>query len=252
MPEYVRSVFAGRRSPFPQPRRRPAPRGLGQSPRPRAVARIPDFGPRPPPRRTVDRPCASRRSSESGGVKLKGIIDGGCLDLHRASGLTGIGLNSTVNLTPRRRAIRRWWNVRERCKMITASYARHVRNLSRWQPQIENASTPEEIIDILRRFNLDATADRLTDLRTLVEDDPEESPMELESLRSLATFLMSEIRERQLPEPEIGVTPDGLVEIAWSLPPPQWYPSHGLLALWTNSVHRHLCTGPTWSRAKDR
>ena len=88
-----------------------------------------------------------------------------------------------------------------------------------WQPQIENASTPEEIIGVLRQFNLDAIADRLTDLRTLVEDDPEESPMELESLRSLAIFLMSEIRERQLPEPEIGVTPDGLIEIAWSLPP---------------------------------
>ena len=95
-----------------------------------------------------------------------------------------------------------------------------------WQPQVENASTPEEIIDILRRFNLDAIADRLTDLRTLVEDDPEESPMKLESLRSLATFLMSEIRERQLPEPEIGVTPDGLVEIAWSLPP-----HNGILAM---------------------
>ena len=95
-----------------------------------------------------------------------------------------------------------------------------------WQPQVENASTPEEIIDILRRFNLDAIADRLTDLRTLVEDDPEESPMELESLRSLATFLMSEIRERQLPEPEIGVTPNGLVEIAWSLPP-----HNGILAM---------------------
>ena len=95
-----------------------------------------------------------------------------------------------------------------------------------WQPQIENASTPEEIIDILRRFNLAAIADRLTDLRELVEDDPEESPMELESLRSLATFLMSEIRERQLPEPEIGVTPDGLVEIAWSLPP-----HNGILAM---------------------
>ena len=88
-----------------------------------------------------------------------------------------------------------------------------------WQPQIENASTSEAIIDILRRFNFNAIADRLADLRTLVEDDPEESPMELESLRSLATFLMSEMRERQLPGPEIGVTPDGLVEIAWSLPP---------------------------------
>ena len=95
-----------------------------------------------------------------------------------------------------------------------------------WQPQIENASTSEEIIDILRRFNLAAIADRLTDLRTLVEDDPEESSMELELLRSLAIFLMSELRERQLPEPEIGVTPDGLVEIAWSLPP-----HNGILAM---------------------
>ena len=95
-----------------------------------------------------------------------------------------------------------------------------------WRPQIENASTPEEIIDFLRQFNLNAIANRLTDLRKLVEDDPEESPMELESLRSLAIFLMSEIHDRHLPEPEIGVTPDGLVEIAWSLPP-----HNGILAM---------------------
>ena len=110
--------FRGRRSPFPQPKRRPAPRSLGQSPRPRVVARIPAFGPRPPPRRTVDRPRAPRRSGSSGGIKT---YRRGLFRFAQASGLTRIGLNSTINLTPRRRAIRRWWNVRERCKMITAS-----------------------------------------------------------------------------------------------------------------------------------
>ena len=77
VPEYVRSVFGRRRSPFPQPGRRPASRGLGQPPRQRAVARIPAFGPRPPPRRTVDRPCPSRRSGASGGIKKPPPIGSG-------------------------------------------------------------------------------------------------------------------------------------------------------------------------------
>ena len=94
------------------------------------------------------------------------------------------------------------------------------------QPQIENACTPEEIVDALRQFKLNAIADRLADLQKMVEDDPEEPPMQLESLRSLAIFLIREIHPRQLPEPGIGVTPDGLLEIAWSLPP-----HNGMLAM---------------------
>ena len=94
--------------------------------------------------------------------------------------------------------------------------------LPAWQPQIENAGTHEEIIAVLRLFGLDAIADRLNYLRQLVEDDPDEPSMVLESLRSLALFLMS---ERQLPDPQIGVTPDGLAQIEWR------FPNNGILAM---------------------
>ena len=94
--------------------------------------------------------------------------------------------------------------------------------LPAWQPQIESASTHEEIIAVLRSFGLDAIADRLNYLRQLVEDDPDEPSMSIESLRALALFLMS---ERQLPDPRIGVTPDGLAQIEWRLP------TNGILAM---------------------
>ena len=91
-----------------------------------------------------------------------------------------------------------------------------------WRPQLEAASTHEEIIAVLRLFELDAIADRLGYLRQLVEDDPDETSMVLESLRALAIFLMG---ERQLPDPQIGVTPDGLAQIEWRLP------TNGILAM---------------------
>ena len=46
--------------------------------------------------------------------------------------------------------------------------------------------------------------------------------MSIESLRALALFLMS---ERQLPDPQIGVTPDGLAQIEWR------FPTNGILAM---------------------
>ena len=94
--------------------------------------------------------------------------------------------------------------------------------LPAWQSQIESGRTHEEIIAVLRLFDLNAIADRLSYLRQLVEDDPDEPSMALESLRALALFLMS---ERQLPDPQIGVTPDGLAQIEWRLP------TNGILAM---------------------
>ena len=94
--------------------------------------------------------------------------------------------------------------------------------LPAWQSQIESGSTHEEIIAVLRLFDLNAIADRLSYLRQLVEDDPDEPSMALESLRAMALFLMS---ERQLAAPQIGVTPDGLAQIEWRLP------TNGILAM---------------------
>ena len=81
-----------------------------------------------------------------------------------------------------------------------------------WRPQITNASTHEEVIAALRMFGLDPIADRLGYLRSLVHDDPNEPAIEIESLRAMALFIMS---ERQLPLPRIAVSPDGLIQIEW-------------------------------------
>lgn len=103
--------------------------------------------------------------------------------------------------------------------------------LPAWQPQIENASTHAAIIAVLRSFGLNAIADRLNYLRQLVEDDPDEPPMAIESLRAIALFLM---RERQLAAPQIGVTPDGLARIEWR------FPTNGILAMDWIVVGDHL------------
>ena len=90
------------------------------------------------------------------------------------------------------------------------------------EADIDTAGKPEEIIGVIKTLGCDAVADRLSYLCELVEEDPDEPPMELESLRAMALFLMS---ERKLPNPQIGVNPDGLVQIQWRVP------SGGLLAM---------------------
>ena len=91
-----------------------------------------------------------------------------------------------------------------------------------WPTRIAAESTHEGIIAVLRLFGLEEVADRLGFLRGLADDDPAETAMDVESLRAMALFLMS---ERQLPEPEIGITPDGLMQTEWRTPP------NGILAM---------------------
>ena len=78
--------------------------------------------------------------------------------------------------------------------------------------QISNAVMPEAIITALRRCGLDAVSERLSYLYELVEDDPDEPSINLDSLRKLALFLLN---ERQLGNPQIGVNPDGLALAEW-------------------------------------
>lgn len=82
--------------------------------------------------------------------------------------------------------------------------------------------THEVIIDDLRRSRRGEVADRLVYLRGLAEEDPEESPMNLDSLRAMARLLIS---ERQLPSPRTSVTSDGFIHIEWRLP------TNGILAM---------------------
>lgn len=74
------------------------------------------------------------------------------------------------------------------------------------------ASRRAEMTDALRKAGLDQSADRLDYLRRLAEEDPDEEPIALESLRQLTAFL---INERELGEPQIGVSPDGVALAQW-------------------------------------
>ena len=78
--------------------------------------------------------------------------------------------------------------------------------------EIETASTHEEVSAVLRQNGLEAAAERLNQLGSLMAEDDNEPRLEIESVKALASFLLT---EKQLPEPRIGVTPDGLVQIEW-------------------------------------
>ena len=100
----------------------------------------------------------------------------------------------------------------------------HIKSAHRpaWRPQIANATMHEEIIAVLRLFGLDVVANRLVYLCSLAGNDPDEPRIEIESLRAMALFIMS---ERHLLDPRIGVTPDGLIQIEWRVP------DNGVLAM---------------------
>ena len=83
------------------------------------------------------------------------------------------------------------------------------------QHSVASAASREEVTALLRQSGLDAAADRLDYLQELIEEDPDEPEMSLDSLRQLALFLME---ERQLPFPGIGMGPDGLLGISWRIP----------------------------------
>lgn len=78
------------------------------------------------------------------------------------------------------------------------------------------ALTRTAIIEVVRRFEHEAIADRLDCLIELESEVPDEEPMQIDSLRSVAAFVLS---ERELYEPDIGVGPDGVVGLSWRLPP---------------------------------
>ena len=86
-----------------------------------------------------------------------------------------------------------------------------IENLS-WKEELSLAAEPEDVITLLRLYGLGKVADRLSYLQSLAAEDPDEQPMALHSMRELAYFLMS---ERQLPGPEIAISPDGLAQIEW-------------------------------------
>ena len=80
---------------------------------------------------------------------------------------------------------------------------------------LEGASSHAAIIAVVELAGRSGVADRLVYLRGLDADDPGEPPMDLESLRAFAAFLL---REPGLPDPEVGVNAVGFVQVEWDLP----------------------------------
>ena len=88
-------------------------------------------------------------------------------------------------------------------------------------PRAETAATPlpvptdfMEIISTLRRRDMTKIADRLTSLHEHAIDDPDDAPMNIESARHLASFILS---DHGLGNPLIGMNPDGILGATWRL-----------------------------------
>ena len=92
------------------------------------------------------------------------------------------------------------------------------RNL--WPTEVDSY---EELVEKLRQQGFDAPADRLDYLKTVLEGDPDRVLIQIDSLRNLVRFLVT---EPQLSTRRIGVSPDGTLEMEWFMR------DGGLLAMW--------------------
>ncbi len=90
------------------------------------------------------------------------------------------------------------------------------------ESMIAAATTPQEILLLLRESGFRHTADRLRYLQDLARDDPDEPSMVIDSMKALVAFLAA---ERSLSDPEIGISPNGLAQIEWRIP------QNGILAM---------------------
>ena len=96
------------------------------------------------------------------------------------------------------------------------------RSTSRSAALVEAAGDHREVATALELSGHDAIAARLVHLHRLVDEDPEEPRIPIESLRGLASFLLNEPR---LPSPRLGVGPEGFIQAEWRVP------EDGMLAL---------------------
>ena len=88
--------------------------------------------------------------------------------------------------------------------------------------QVDAAGDHRDIATALEQSGHGAIAARLVHLHRLVDEDPEEPRIPIESLRGLASFLLNEPR---LPSPRLGVGPEGCIQAEWRVP------QDGMLAL---------------------
>lgn len=81
--------------------------------------------------------------------------------------------------------------------------------------QISSAINYEEVFSILDLVGHRGISERLRDLHAITLDqDPEDPAMDFQSLRELALFFVRD--DILLPDPEIGISPDGFLQVEWS------------------------------------
>ena len=83
-------------------------------------------------------------------------------------------------------------------------------------PEIAAASNPLEIASFLRGIGLTDAADRIEQLVEYADEDPDETPLNMDSLRDLARWL---VQESVLLDPTVGVDHDGLLTAEWRVLP---------------------------------
>lgn len=84
-----------------------------------------------------------------------------------------------------------------------------------WRSQLDGASTAQGIMAVLRSHGRERVADRIHYLEELAREDPEEQPIAPDSLWHMASFLLE---QGQLPDPEVGVSPNALAQVEWTIP----------------------------------
>ena len=83
-------------------------------------------------------------------------------------------------------------------------------------------TTHHGMAQLFRWLGKTSVADRIEELLAIADEDQDEPHMSIESLRNFGRLL---ITERELTEPNIGVTPNGFVQAQWSTP------SNGVVAM---------------------
>ena len=84
--------------------------------------------------------------------------------------------------------------------------------------QIQNAIDKQEIFEIIEMMEFSKIADRLRYLHKItIDDDPDDPAMHFDSLKEMALFFS--LYGKILPYPQIGICPDGTVQIEWHSTP---------------------------------
>ena len=113
------------------------------------------------------------------------------------------------------------------------------------QTPVTAAAEEDDILDFLRSHGLNEVAARLVQLMVMLDEDPDEPDLAIESIRSFAEFFM---QETYLPVPEIGAGPEGFVEAEWRIPSNGKKTAHSDESYWGRGdgilAMKFLPTGP--------